>query len=76
VTGEQPNDADIADVRTHCRLPLLLGSGITAENLGHYYAQADGFIVGSFFKKDGRWNETVDSHRVERFMAVHSAASA
>jgi hypothetical protein len=76
VTGERPNDSDIADVRSHCRLPLLLGSGITAENLGHYCAQADGFIVGSFFKKDGRWNETVDPHRVERLMAAHSAASA
>jgi uncharacterized protein len=71
VTGEQPNDADIADVRAHCHIPLLLGSGITAENIGHYYAQADGFIVGSFFKKDGRWNETVDSRRVERFMTAH-----
>lgn len=73
-TGEEPDDADITDVRHHCRLPLLLGSGISAENLERYYAQADGFIVGSFFKKDGRWSETVDPRRVERFMTAHSAA--
>lgn len=76
VTGEHPSDADITDVRAHCRLPILLGSGISAENLPRYYGQADGFIVGSFFKKDGRWSETVDPHRVERFMAAHSAAGA
>jgi len=66
--------ADIADVRQQCRLPLILGSGITAENLAHYYPQADGFIVGSFFKMDGRWSETVDPRRVERFMTAHAVA--
>jgi membrane complex biogenesis BtpA family protein len=75
VTGEQPGDTDIDDVRQHCRLPLLLGSGITADNLAHYYSRADGFIVGSFFKTDGRWSETVDPRRVERFMAAYAAAS-
>ena len=74
VTGEHPSDADIADVRQQCRLPLILGSGITAENLAHYYPQADGFIVGSFFKMDGRWSETVDPRRVERFMTAHAVA--
>ena len=74
-TAEEPNDADIGDVRQHCRIPLLLGSGISADNLMRYYAQADGFIVGSFFKRDGRWSETVDPRRVERFMAAHAAAS-
>jgi predicted TIM-barrel enzyme len=70
-TGEEPGEADITDVRHHCRLPLLLGSGISAENLRRYYPQADGFIVGSFFKMDGRWSETVDPRRVERFMTAH-----
>jgi uncharacterized protein len=74
-TGEHPSDTDIADVRRDCRLPLLLGSGITAENLTRYYGQADGFIVGSFFKRDGRWSETVDPRRVERFIVAHSAAA-
>ena len=75
-TGEHPHEEDIADVRTHCRLPLFLGSGITAGNLAQYYPLADGFIVGSFFKKDGRWSETVDQRRVERFMTAHAKAHA
>jgi membrane complex biogenesis BtpA family protein len=74
-TGEQPSDADIAGVRHRCRLPLYLGSGITADNLSAF-ASADGFIVGSYFKKDGRWSKTVDPKRVERFMAAHAAAVA
>jgi membrane complex biogenesis BtpA family protein len=71
-TGECPSERDIAEVRTRSRLPLYLGSGITPENLERYYACADGFIVGSAFKRDGRWSEAVDARRVERFMEAHA----
>lgn len=71
-TGERPSLADVAEVRAHTRLPLYLGSGVTADNLAEYYAGADGFIVGSDLKVDGRWQETVDPCRVERFMAAHA----
>jgi uncharacterized protein len=72
ITGECPTERDIADVRAHCHLPLYLGSGITPENLERYYASADGFIVGSAFKAEGRWSKGVDARRVERFMAAHA----
>jgi uncharacterized protein len=71
-TGECPGEAEIAEVRGRCRLPLYLGSGITPENLPRYYAGADGFIVGSAFKVEGRWSETVDARRVEHFMTAHA----
>ena len=74
-TGREASDADIADVRQHCRLPLYLGSGVSTDNLAHYYPLADGFIVGSDFKTDGRWSEPVDPRRVERFMRVHHTLS-
>ena len=67
-TGREASDADIDDVRHHCQIPLYLGSGITADNLAHYYPLVDGFIVGSCFKADGRWSEPVDPRRVEHFM--------
>ena len=74
VTGVMPDEGDITDVRCHCTRPLILGSGITAENLARYYGLADGFIIGSYFKTDGRWSETVDPHRVERLMSAHANA--
>jgi membrane complex biogenesis BtpA family protein len=70
-TGQEPGIADIEDVRRHCRLPIYLGSGITPDNLAGFFG-ADGFIVGSYFKRDGRWSETVDPERVERFMNVYA----
>lgn len=74
-TAEHPHVADISNVRQHCRLPIILGSGITADNIAEYAPLADGFIVGSFFKQDGRWSEPVDARRVERFMNAHAAAT-
>lgn len=71
-TGECPTELDVAEVRGRCRVPLYLGSGITHDNLERYYGGADGFIVGSAFKAEGRWSGAVDAGRVERFMAAHA----
>jgi hypothetical protein len=73
-TGEEPSGTAISSVRRRCRIPLLLGSGITDLNLREFYPHADGFIVGSYFKKDGHWSQTVDPERVSRLMTAHASA--
>lgn len=75
-TGASVAAEDVAEVRGRCGLPLYLGSGVTADNLPSYFAAADGFIVGSAFKAEGRWHERVDPRRVERFMAAHARCGA
>ena len=69
-TGKAPAIADVQEAKSHCRLPVFLGSGITAENIGEFYEYADGFIVGSAFKVDGGWLNTIDPSRVDGFMKV------
>jgi membrane complex biogenesis BtpA family protein len=70
VTGCPPTAADVKEAKAHCRLPVILGSGISADNVAEFYDDADGFIVGSAFKVDGHWSNTVDASRVERFMSI------
>ncbi|HSE20358.1 MAG TPA: BtpA/SgcQ family protein [Pyrinomonadaceae bacterium] len=67
-TGKAPKPEDVSEAKAHCNLPVLLGSGITEENFAPFREKADGFIVGTFFKVDGLWSNTVDPSRVERFM--------
>jgi membrane complex biogenesis BtpA family protein len=67
-TGKAPKPEDVSEAKAHCILPVLLGSGITDENVAAFHEKADGFIVGTFFKVDGLWSNTVDASRVERFM--------
>lgn len=72
VTGSatgQPADAEeVARVKSVVSVPVLVGSGITHENLGAYWASADAFIVGSSIKKDGLWSNPLDHARVARLM--------
>lgn len=68
VTGDPPRLADVAEAKAHCRLPVLLGSGVDAENISAFYPAADGFIIGSYFKADGHWANAVEAGRVEAFM--------
>ena len=70
VTGEPPQLADVREAKAHCHLPVLLGSGVDADNIAGFYAVADGFIIGSYFKVEGHWANGVDRQRVGRLMAV------
>ena len=70
VTGDAPKPEDVGDVRRATRLPVYLGSGVTAANVGEFRGAADGFIVGSEFKVGGHWSGAVDAKRVKRFIAA------
>lgn len=63
-TGEAALVSDLEKVRRACpAAKILLGSGVTAENAGEY-SEADGFIVGTSLKRNGRVGNPVDSKRV------------
>jgi hypothetical protein len=49
-------------------IPILIGSGLTAQNISQYWNLAQGFIVGSYFKKDGFWQNRIDKQRLQKFM--------
>ena len=59
-TGAAADPARLGELRANIDAPLLLGSGLTAENAGQF-GDADGAIVGTSLKHDGR----VDRTRVE-----------
>ena len=65
-TGEPPRAADAPEAKSRCPLPVLLGSGVTPENVAEFYEDADGFVVGSYFKEGGLWSNTVERARVRR----------
>lgn len=71
VTGDPPRRADVEEVKAHTSLPVMLGSGVSADNLGDFFPVADGFIVGSAFKRGGIWSATLDPARIDRFMEAY-----
>ena len=49
--------------------PLIVGAGLTAETVREQLIYADGAIVGSWFKEEGKAVNPVDPRRLERFMS-------
>ena len=64
-TGVAADLADVERVRAACpSAPVLIGSGITAKNVGAYLRFATGVIVGTSLKKAGGILQPVDIRRV------------
>lgn len=67
-TGDAANPDDLDAVFGHTKLPILIGSGVTKENVEKYYRKANGLIIGSYFKEGGHWVNDLSEERVENFM--------
>ncbi len=67
-TGESVEVVDLIEARKAVQLPLIVGSGVSSENIKVLWPYADVFIVGSGFKYNHYWEETIDSNAVKEFM--------
>lgn len=67
-TGREADIAEIRAVKAAVAAPVLVGSGVNLDNLPAYLAAADALIIGSWFKREGKWENEVDGARVARFM--------
>jgi membrane complex biogenesis BtpA family protein len=73
-TGIHPDKDDLVKAKGATKLPVLIGSGMTTENIQEYLPLADGFIVGSDFRRDGKFLETLEPERLTRFMNAFMSA--
>ena len=64
-TGKETDIDELKKVRGAVKIPVLVGSGLTADNIEKYFPAADAFIIGSYFKKGGYWQNEVDADRVK-----------
>lgn len=60
-TGRPADPEDVAAARGATKLPVLVGSGVTPDTVGDLFQRADGLIVGSFIKQDGRWDRPINA---------------
>ena len=67
-TGYEADINEVIKVKDEINIPVIIGSGITVENIKKYLPAADAFIVGSSLKKESSWMNEVDAERVKEFM--------
>ncbi len=68
-TGDAANLDELRTIRGATSLPVLVGSGVTLENVGEILGLAGGVIIASSLKRDGVWWNEVDPDRAAAFMA-------
>ncbi|XP_010137444.1 PREDICTED: uncharacterized protein F13E9.13, mitochondrial-like, partial [Buceros rhinoceros silvestris] len=66
-TGLPADPQELKEVKRAVKIPVLIGSGVTLENVRNYL-DANALIIGSYFKKEGYWANGVDPDRVKKFM--------
>lgn len=67
-TGSPTPVEEIRAVQEGTVLPVLIGSGFSADSVDDLLSVADGAIVGSWLKHDGVWWNPVDPARVRAMM--------
>ncbi len=63
-TGRPTAPADVRIAAEAVRVPVLIGSGTTPDNLPALWPYANAFIVGSYLKQNGDWRNGPDPRRV------------
>jgi len=67
-TGNSATVEEIETIGAATHLPLLVGSGVTEENIVEILKRTDGVIVASSLKEGGVWWNPVEPARVKAFV--------
>jgi len=69
-TAQAVNLQELDAINYACKIPTIVGSGVTIDNVERYLTASDGLIVGSHFKKAGYWANDLETDKILRFMEV------
>ncbi|MDR6101726.1 membrane complex biogenesis BtpA family protein [Agrobacterium larrymoorei] len=69
-TGSPTQPDEVNEVRAGTNLPVIVGSGLSPEQIPALMQVADGAIIGQWLKVDSRWWNPVDPARVEALMTA------
>lgn len=72
LTAGAPTDTQTVSIAKSAAgdVPVFVNTGVRAHNVGDQLAVADGAIVGTYFKKDGVFENEVDATRVRELMSA------
>ena len=73
-TGDSATLEEIEEVADATSLPVLVGSGVDADNIAQILTRASAVIVASSLKKDWVWWNPVDPEKVRSFVTAATPA--
>ena len=72
-TGIRPDPEELRRMKKAVKGPVIIGSGTTKDNLEELLPCGDAFIIGTYFKANGRMSEPVCEEKVRDFMKAWEA---
>lgn len=69
-TGKPVDVKKLAMAKKISPVPVIVGSGTTYDNLPELWKYADGFIVGTWIKKDGKTKKDIDLERARKLVEL------
>ena len=72
-TGHAASPEEIDEIAGATHLPVLVGSGVSEDNIVAVLARSNGVIVASSLKVGGVWWNPVETERVKRFVGRAAA---
>ncbi|MEM1832163.1 MAG: BtpA/SgcQ family protein, partial [Desulfurococcaceae archaeon] len=67
-TGEPPPIRLIEIIKKYSPIPVMVGSGVTIDNLENILKYSDGIIVGSYIRKNGKAGNPLDPIRAKQLI--------
>lgn len=67
-TGDAPAASDVEEVRRSVACNVLVGSGVTIDNVHQYLPCSDALVIGSSMKANGQWQNRIEADRVAKFI--------
>ena len=72
-TGRPTKPGDLEEASRGSFLPLIVGSGVTPENMGSLWSLSRGLIIGSYLKKEGKWDQGLSEERIRKIVDAATA---
>lgn len=67
-TGKEVDIEKLKLAKELVDVPVIVGSGTNYNNLRILWSYADGFIIGTWIKKDGKANNEIDIDRAKKIV--------
>ena len=69
-TGMEVDVEELKKAKEISPVPVIVGSGTTYDNLPKLWKYADGFIVGTWIKKEGKTKNDIDLRRAKKLVEL------
>lgn len=67
-TGDETQTDEIREIKDVSKVPVIVGSGVSIDNIRRILENCDGAIVGTHLKEENKWWNPISVEKTKKFM--------